>query len=70
MSVVKKGVHRWVPDSQGSWPATLIFAVVSGLLGWGLSYLSWRWLEQRLALWLRSRSRAAATVSAELAGQR
>jgi len=57
MAAVKPVVVKLLPDAQGSWSATFVFAVASALVAWGLSYLSWRWLEQRLARGLRSRTR-------------
>ena len=58
MSAVKRGILRWQPEARGTWEATMVFALVSALIAWGLSYLSWRWLEQGLARWLKSRTRA------------
>ena len=58
MAVVKPIVVRLVPDAYGSWLATAAFALVSLPLAWLLSYLSWRWLEQGLARWLRQRTRS------------
>ena len=55
MAVVKQGIYGWIPDARGSWTASLVFALASALLAWALSWLCWRWLEQRLARWLRSR---------------
>jgi len=58
MAAVKPMVVRLVPDAYGSWLATAAFALVSLPLAWLLSYLSWRWLEQGLARWIRARTGA------------
>lgn len=58
MFVVKRIVVRQIPDAQGSWWATIVFAVLAWLLSWLMAYLSWRWLEQGLARWLKSRGHA------------
>ncbi|MDB5816399.1 MAG: hypothetical protein JWQ11_39 [Rhizobacter sp.] len=55
MSAVKSVVLKVMPNAHGSWAATFVLAVVSALLSWGLSYLAWLWLEQRLGRWLKAR---------------
>jgi peptidoglycan/LPS O-acetylase OafA/YrhL len=55
MSAVKFVLLRVMPGAHGSWLGVALFTVVSALLSWGLSYLSWLWLEQRLGRWLKAR---------------
>lgn len=57
MAAVKPLLLRALPDARGNWAATLAFALASALLAWGLSYLSWRVLEQKLARWVQGRQR-------------
>lgn len=55
MFAAKRAVLRVWPDGQGSWTATLVFAVLSLALSWALADLSWRWLEQAFGRALRRR---------------
>ena len=55
MFATKRVMLRLWPEGQGSWTATLTFAVVSLALSWALSSLSWRWVEQAFGRALRKR---------------
>ncbi|MDB5894071.1 MAG: hypothetical protein JWQ88_1602 [Rhodoferax sp.] len=55
MSPVKQAIIKAMPGANGTWAATIAFALVAGLVSWAVSYASWRWLEQGLAKRLKAR---------------
>lgn len=62
MFAVKPMVSRWVLPHAGVEVAVAVFALLSMLLSLMVSWLSYRWLEQGVGRWLRSRT--VATVAA------
>ena len=57
MFAVKRMVKTVMPHAEGSWAATLVFALVSAALSLALAWLCWRWLEKGLGQWLHARKR-------------
>ena len=57
MFAVKRVVRATMPHAEGSWAATLVFALVSAVLSVALAWLCWRWLEKGLGQWLHARKR-------------
>jgi len=57
MFAVKRVVKATMPHAEGSWAATLVFALVSAVLSLALAWLCWRWLEKGLGQWLHARKR-------------
>lgn len=57
MFAVKRVVKAAMPHAEGSWAATLVFALVSAVLSLALAWLCWRWFEKGLGQWLHARKR-------------
>jgi peptidoglycan/LPS O-acetylase OafA/YrhL len=57
MFAVKRVVKATMARAEGSWAATLVFALVSAVLSLALAWLCWRWLEKGLGQWLHARKR-------------
>jgi len=57
MFAVKRGVKATMPQAEGSWAATGVFALVSAVLSLALAWLCWRWLEKGLGQWVHARKR-------------
>lgn len=57
MFAVKRVVKATMPNAEGSWAATGVFALVSAALSLALAWLCWRWLEKGLGQWLHARKR-------------
>lgn len=56
MFAVKKLLLIALPGAERGWTITLCFMLLSALVSWVLSYLSWRLFEVALARWLKGRA--------------